>query len=221
MVLEIVEVFMFTGIIEAVCRVQGVSAVGGGLKLAIEMGKIAQEVKIGDSIAVNGVCLTASAIKQNNVEFDVSGESLAKTTLQKLKVGSQVNIERAMRADARFGGHFVQGHIDAVSKICKTQKEGDFWRFSFAVSDEIKGGLVAKGSIAIDGVSLTLAEIDKNNFIAAIIPATFGNTIFKNYKVGDSVNIETDILCRIVRSQLENMLPGKTMTFDKLKEMGF
>ncbi|MFA6177088.1 MAG: riboflavin synthase, partial [Phycisphaerae bacterium] len=151
-----------------------------------------------------------------------SGESLAKTTLQKLKVGSQVNIERAMRADARFGGHFVQGHIDAVGKVGKIQKQGDFWRFSFAVSDEIKGGLVAKGSIAIDGVSLTLAAIDKNNFSVAIIPATFENTIFKNYKVGDSVNIETDILCRIVRSQLENMLPNKSsMTIEKFKEMGF
>ena len=220
--MRIIEVFMFTGIIEAVCRVQGVSAAGGGLKLAVEAGKIAPETKIGDSIAVNGVCLTASAIKQNVAEFDVSGESLAKTTLQKLKVGSQVNIERAIRADARFGGHFVQGHIDAVGKISKIQKQGDFWRFIFSVSDEIKGGLVAKGSIAIDGVSLTLAEIDKNNFSTAIIPVTFENTIFKNYKVSDSVNIETDILCRIVRSQLENILPGKSsMTIEKFKEMGF
>ncbi|MFA6186716.1 MAG: riboflavin synthase [Phycisphaerae bacterium] len=212
---------MFTGIIEAVCRVQAVSAAKGGLKLAVEIGKIAPEVKIGDSIAVNGVCLTASAIKQNIVEFDVSGESLSKTTLEKLKTGSHVNIERAMRADARFGGHFVQGHIDVIGKITKIQKEGDFWRFNFSVSDEIKGGLVAKGSIAIDGVSLTLAGIDKNNFSVAIIPATFENTIFKNYKVGDSVNIETDILCRIIQRQLENMLPNKTMTIDKLKEMGF
>lgn len=212
---------MFTGIIEAVCRVQGVSAAAGGLRLAVEMGKIAPEIKIGDSIAVNGVCLTASAIKQNIIDFDVSGESLSKTTLEKLKTGSQVNIERAMRADARFGGHFVQGHIDAVSKISKIQKQGDFWRFSFSVSDEIKIGLVAKGSIAIDGVSLTIAEIDRNNFSAAVIPATFEDTIFKNYKVGDSANIETDILCRIVRTQIENLLPNKSMTFDKLKEMGF
>jgi riboflavin synthase len=221
-VLKIVEVLMFTGIIEAVCRVQAVSAAAGGLKLAVELGKIAPEVKIGDSIAINGVCLTASAIKQNIVEFDVSGESLSKTTLEKSKAGSHVNIERAMKADARFGGHFVQGHIDALGKINKIQKQGDFWRFSFSVSDEIKSGLVAKGSIAIDGVSLTIAEIDKNNFSAAIIPATFENTIFKNYKVGNSVNIETDILCRIIRRQLENMLPNKSsMTFDKLKEMGF
>jgi riboflavin synthase len=183
---------MFTGIIEAVCRVQAVSAARGGLKLAVEMGKIAPEVRIGDSIAVNGVCLTASAIRQNVIEFDVSAESLAKTTLEKLKVGSQINIERAMKADARFGGHFVQGHIDAIGKISKIQKEGDFWRFSFSVSDEIKGGLVAKGSIAIDGASLTIAEIEKNNFSAAIIPATFENTIFKNYKLGDSANIETE-----------------------------
>ena len=217
-----VEVVMFTGIIEAVCKVQSVLSARGGLKLAVETGKIASEVKIGDSVAVNGVCLTASAIRQNAVEFDVSGESLVKTTLEKLKTGSQVNVERAMQAADRLGGHFVQGHIDAVGKVSKIQKEGDFWRFAFAVDDEIKDCLVPKGSIAVDGASLTIAQTEGKNFTVAVIPATFEKTIFKNYNLGDLVNIETDILCRIIKKQLENILPNKTgVTIEKLKEAGF
>ncbi len=139
-----------------------------------------------------------------------------------MKAGSQVNIERALKADDRFGGHFVSGHIDAIGNVKKIEKKGDFWLFSFETPKDIKDYLIAKGSIAIDGVSLTIADVKDNNFTAAIIPATFENTIFKNYKVGDSVNIETDIICRTVKKQLENIIGNKQgLTMDKLKEMGF
>jgi len=210
---------MFTGIIESVCRAVSTVRQGGGIRLEIDLG---QAVKFGDSIAVNGVCLTVAGLKGNLAEFDVSGETLTKTVLGNLRAGALVNIERAMSANDRFGGHFVQGHIDAVGKIKKIERKGDFWQFVFESPKEILDCIISKGSIAIDGVSLTIADIEKNSFSVAIIPATFENTIFKNYKVGDSVNIETDIICRIVKKQLENILPNKSnLTVDKLKELGF
>ena len=127
-----------------------------------------------------------------------------------------------MLANGRFGGHFVQGHIDNIGKIKKIEKKGEFWQFVFEAPKDIMDYIVPKGSIAIDGTSLTIANIEKNNFSTAVIPTTFENTIFKNYKVGDSVNIETDMLCRIVRKQLENILPDKSnLTIDKLKGVGF
>jgi riboflavin synthase len=209
---------MFTGLIESVCKIS--SAVGGlsGMKLYINLGK---EAKIGDSVAINGVCLTISRFQGQSAEFEVSGETVSRTTLKNLKTAASVNIERAMSANDRFGGHFVQGHIDAVGKIKKIERKGDFWEFVFESPKELKDYLIPKGSIAIDGVSLTIAGIENNNFSTAIIPTTFENTIFKYAKVGDAVNIETDILCRIVRTQLENILPGKNLTIDKLKEIGF
>ncbi|MDD5011404.1 MAG: riboflavin synthase [Phycisphaerae bacterium] len=210
---------MFTGIIESVCRVVSTGRQGGGMRVEIDLG---QAVKSGESVAVNGVCLTAVSPKGNTAQFDVSGETLTKSTLCSLKTGSAVNIERAMSANDRFGGHFVQGHIDAVGKIKKIERKGDFWRFVFEAPKEILDNIVPKGSIAIDGVSLTITDIENNNFAAAIIPATFENTIFKNYRLGDSVNIETDIICRIVKKQLEKILPDKSnLTIDKLKELGF
>jgi riboflavin synthase len=210
---------MFTGLIEAVCRINSAMSRAGGIRLQIELNK---DVKPGESVAVNGVCLTVSSIKGNMVEFDVSGQTLANTTLDSLKLGAFVNIERAMSPNDRFGGHFVQGHIDIVGKIKKIEKKGEFWQFSFDIPKEITGCLIPKGSIAVDGVSLTIADVQNQNFSAAIIPTTFENTIFKNYKTGDSVNIETDILCRIIKKQLENILPDKSnLTVDKLIDLGF
>jgi riboflavin synthase len=210
---------MFTGLIESVCKASFAAGKKDGLKLQINL---REAVKIGESVAINGTCLTVAKFKGNTAEFDVSGETLSKTTLKSLEIGSSVNIERAMTANDRFGGHFVQGHIDAIGKIKKIEKKGDFWMFTFETPKEIHDYLIPKGSIAVDGVSLTIADIEKNNFSISVIPATFKNTIFKNYKAGDSVNIETDILCRIVKKQLENILPNKSnLTIDKLKENGF
>ncbi len=210
---------MFTGLIESVCRVS--TAVGriGGMRLGIDLG---QAVKGGDSIAVNGVCLTVAGLKGTVAEFDVSAETLSKTMLGGLKTSSQVNIERAVQAADRFGGHFVQGHIDTVGKIKKIEKKGDFWIYAFEAGKEISDFLVSQGSIAVDGVSLTIADIKDDNFTVAVIPATFNNTIFKDYKIGDSVNIETDVICRVVKKQLDNILGHKQgLTVEKLKDTGF
>jgi riboflavin synthase len=210
---------MFTGLIETVCKVSLSVSKTGGIRLTINLG---WDVKCGDSIAVNGVCLTATGLKGTVAEFDVSAETLSKTTLGKLKACSEINIERALKADDRLGGHFVQGHIDTIGKVKKIEKKGDFRVYAFEVGKEISDFLVSKGSIAVDGVSLTIADVEKSNFSAAIIPATFENTIFKNYKVNDMVNVETDIICRMVKKQLDNVLGQKQgLTVEKLKEMGF
>ena len=230
---------MFTGLIESVYRVGSVISKAGGMRLAVNLG---QAVKCGDSIAVNGVCLTVAGLKGAVAEFDVSGETLSKTTLGNLKAGSLVNIERAMQTLDRFGGHFVQGHIDAIGKVKKIEKKGEFWIYTFEVPKEILDYIIPKGSIAVDGVSLTIVDIQEQSFTVAIIPVTFEKTIFKNYKAGDSVNIETDVICRVVKKQLDNISASassfvKTMedkkamadrlgnerglTIEKLKEMGF
>jgi riboflavin synthase len=210
---------MFTGLIEAVSKVGSAVSKIGGMRLGINFGLT---TKCGDSIAINGVCLTVSSLKGTVAEFDVSGETLSKTTLGNLKAGSLVNIERAMLANDRFGGHFVQGHIDAIGSVKKIEKKGEFWIYVFKVGKDILDYIIPKGSIAVDGVSLTIAGTEGQNFTVAIIPVTFEKTIFKNYKVGDSVNIETDIICRIVKKQMDNILPNKSnLTIDKLKEFGF
>ncbi|OHB53578.1 MAG: riboflavin synthase subunit alpha [Planctomycetes bacterium GWF2_42_9] len=209
---------MFTGLIEKICKVAAVIGGSSGMKLQINLGL---DAKIGDSIAINGICLTISRFQGGVAEFEVSGETVSRTTLKDLKTGAMGNIERAMSAGGRFGGHFVQGHIDAVAKIKKIERRGDFWHFVFENPKEIKDFLIPKGSVAIDGVSLTIAEVSDNSFSIAIIPTTFDGTIMKYYKTGDMVNIETDILCRIVRTQLVNILPNKNLTMDKLKGLGF
>lgn len=210
---------MFTGLIESVCKVGSCVGNGQGMKLQLDIGK---DVKIGDSVAINGVCLTVSKLQASNAQFDVSGETAASSTLKNLKPASYVNIERAMSIGDRFGGHFVQGHIDAVGKVKKIERKGDFWQFVFEGTREIKNYLIPKGSIAIDGVSLTIADVQDFTFSVAVIPTTFESTIFKYYKVGDLVNIETDILCRIIKKQLENILPNNAnLTIDKMKEIGF
>jgi riboflavin synthase len=209
---------MFTGLIEKVCKVGAVIGGTSGMKLQINLGF---DAKIGDSIAINGTCLTISRFQGGVAEFEVSGETVSRTTLKNLKTGVMVNIERAMSVGERFGGHFVQGHIDAAGKIKKIERRGEFWHFVLESPKEIKDYLIPKGSIAIDGISLTIAEVGDNSFSVAIIPTTFDGTIMKYYKAGDAVNIETDILCRIVRTQLENILPKKNMTIDKLKNFGF
>ena len=213
---------MFTGLIESVCKV--VSAVGtaGGIRLAVDLGRTGETVESGDSIAINGTCLTIASIRGTVAEFDVIAETLSKTTLGNLKIGSPVNVERAMQVTDKFGGHFVQGHIDAVGKVKKIEKKGDSRLFVFQTNSDVLDYIIPKGSMAVDGVSLTITDVEKNGFGVAIIPATYENTIFKNYKVGDSVNIETDIICRIVKKQLDNILPNKQgLSVEKLKEMGF
>ena len=213
---------MFTGIIETIGSVVSASPKAGGMTLGVRLEMVAEGTKLGDSIAVNGVCLTVTALSGEIAQFDVGGESLSRTTLKTIRTGGRVNLERAMPAGGRFGGHVVQGHIDGVGKIVSIQKQGDFAVFTVEPPKELLDEIIVKGSIALDGISLTVASIAGTTFSTAIIPETLSRTLWGQSKIGDAVNIETDILIKAVRKQLEKILPNKSnLTEDKLKALGF
>ncbi len=213
---------MFTGLIETICTVRSVRQSGGTMLLSIDLGELADDGRIGDSIAINGVCLTIARLEGGIATFELSGETLAKSTLGKLKPSSQVNIERAIRAADRFGGHFVQGHIDGTATIKAIDKRGRFADMKFAAEPELLDQMVVKGSVAVDGISLTIASMDQNSFSVALIPETLKKTTLSKVKIGDEVNIETDIIVKTIKKQLEKILPQKqSLTAEKLKELGF
>jgi len=212
---------MFTGIIEAICKVTTAVGSAGSMKLSIELAGLAEGCKAGDSIAVNGVCLTVAGLQGSIAAFDISGETLVKTTLGSLKSGSQVNIERAIKADGRFGGHFVLGHIDGTATIKTIEKRGHFSNMTFAAGKGLLDCMIAKGSVAIDGISLTVAEFNKDGFTVALIPETLKRTTLGIAKISDKVNIETDMIVKAVKKHLEQILPKQGLTIEKLKSLGF
>ncbi|MHC4111841.1 MAG: riboflavin synthase [Planctomycetota bacterium] len=213
---------MFTGLIEQVCVVKSGRRSGDSMELAIDLGKMAGESKIGDSITISGACLTVSRLTGNLATFDVSGETLAKSNLGRLTAGSKVNVELSMKIGDRFGGHIVQGHVDGVATIKAIEKHDKFVDISFEVEGELVGQMVVKGSVAVDGISLTIASVEGSSFRVAIIPETLKRTTLGEARIGDVVNIETDIISKTIKKQLENILPqGQTLTVEKLKQLGF
>lgn len=213
---------MFTGIIESIGTVRSTRPAGSGKVLAVDLGKLAEDAKIGDSIAINGVCLTISRLNGTVGDFDVSGETLAKSTTGNLTAGAKVNLERAMPANGRFGGHIVLGHIDSTATVKKISQKGDFLEMTFTASPNLLDEMVTKGSVAINGISLTIAEMDDNAFSIALIPTTLKDTTLAQTKAGDMVNIETDMLIKAIKKQLQKIIPdSKGLTAQKLKELGF
>jgi riboflavin synthase len=213
---------MFTGIIETLGKVKAVRKTAAGMTLSVELGNFAQTSKIGDSISVNGVCLTISKLSGTAADFDISSETLVRSTVSKLTTGAIVNIELSMKADGRFGGHFVLGHVDGTGKIKDIRKKGDFYDVVFSVSKELFDEIVVKGSVAVDGISLTVAAMDRDCFTVAVIPVTWEKTNMAGLKIGDSVNIETDIIVKAIKKQISLLVePGKGLTVEKLTEMGF
>ena len=212
---------MFTGIIETVGQVKGFQRIGAGGKITVNISDIIEGVKLGDSIAVNGVCLTVSNISGPMADFDVSGETLGKAGTGKLNAGSKVNLERAMMAGGRFGGHIVQGHVDGTATLRSIDRKGDFYDVWFTAQKVLLDEMVSKGSVAVDGISLTVAEMDSNGFKVAVIPTTWQETTLGNTKTGDSVNIETDIIIKTIKKQINNIIPGGAMSVDKLRGLGF
>lgn len=213
---------MFTGLVETICMVRSIRSSGDSTLLELDMGELATECRTGDSIAVSGVCLTVAGIEGALMSFDVSAETRAKSTLGRLRPSSQVNIERAMKATDRFGGHFVQGHVDGMAVIGEINKHGKYADISFAADAGLLENMVAKGSVAVDGVSLTIANIDQNGFRIAIIPETLRRTTLDRAKTGDWVNIEIDIIVKTIKRQLENILPKtEPLTAERLRQLGF
>jgi len=199
---------MFTGLVETVGEVIEVKPTTAGFRLHVRT-DLASELTPGDSLAVNGVCLTVVAADDGGVYADVSPETARVTALGGLKRGSQLNLERPMRADARIGGHFVQGHVDATGTVDEIRQEGDSWWVTIRFPAALAAYIVRKGSIAVDGISLTVAGVDDKRFDVQIIPYTWQHTNLRGITVNDVVNLECDILGKYVQRAMEVTAPGR------------
>jgi riboflavin synthase len=198
---------MFTGIIETVGEVAEIKPTTSGLRLRL-ITILSPELTPGDSLAVNGVCLTVVSADPDGVHMDISPETLRVSSLGGLRRGSGVNLERPMRADSRVGGHFVQGHVDATGTIEEIRRDGDCWWVTVKFPAALAAHIVRKGSIAIDGISLTVAGVDDRRFDVQIIPFTWEHTTLKVAKVNDLVNLESDMLGKYVLRAME-VVKGK------------
>ena len=208
---------MFTGIIEELGKVIRLS----DSQITISAQTVLNGTKIGDSIAVNGVCLTVIRIDKTSFDADISPETKRITTLKNLRTGSAVNLERALAADGRFGGHIVSGHIDGTGRSKYIKKDGDFYNIGIELPYELSKYVAKKGSIAVNGISLTIAGIDENLIEIAVIPHTFENTNLKDLNIGDYVNIETDILAKYVEKFLSTSDNKSGISMEFLTEHGF
>ena len=212
---------MFTGIIEEVGTIKKLPTGDGQIIIAAK--KILTDVKIGDSIAVNGICLTVTDYAAHYFAADVMPETLRRTSLTALSAGDVVNLERAVTPSSRLGGHIVNGHIDGTGKIVTLQKERNALLLTVAAEPKILRGIVPKGSVALDGISLTVAAIRPGNFTVSLIPQTLSSTNLAHKTAGDLLNIETDIIGKYVEKLLDgqNSAVYNTLTEDFLREHGF
>ncbi len=193
---------MFTGLIEEVGRVRWIRATDGGTQLQVAAPTIAKGLQAGESVAVNGCCLTATAIRQGYLTFDLLEETLARTNLRALRPESSINLERALAATARLGGHFVQGHIDATARVIAYAASGAEHRLEVELPAAFARYAALKGSVALNGVSLTIAELHPASFVAWIIPHTHRQTNFESLQPNDLLNVEFDILAKYVERML-------------------
>ncbi|RKZ97034.1 MAG: riboflavin synthase [Gammaproteobacteria bacterium] len=211
---------MFTGIIAAIGKIEVVQAKGGDLRLQVSTQQLdLADVKLGDSVAINGVCLTVVDISGATLSFDVSRESLDRTSLGAVQTGSEVNLEKALAVGDRLGGHFVSGHVDGLGTVISRQESARSVQFRFEVPTGLERYIAEKGSICIDGTSLTVNNVADNWFEVNIIPHTMQETIMSNYQVGTKVNLEVDLIARY----LERLLPQQDagITHETLLRNGF
>jgi riboflavin synthase len=197
---------MFTGIVEAVGSVEAVEPAGDLLRLVVRAPELAREARVGDSIAVRGACLTVTRAEAGRLHFEAVRETLSRTVLGELAAGSPVNLERALRAGARLDGHIVQGHVDGVGRVRELRREGEQVQLFVECPAEVAEHLVEKGSVAIDGVSLTVVGAQGDGFDVALIPHTLAATTLGALRAGDRVNLEVDVLAKYVRRSVERIL---------------
>ena len=212
---------MFTGIVETTGTISATRATAGGRRLRADVGSMAGELSLGASVCVSGVCLTVAAVSGRFLEFDVIKETLDRSTLGLKRVGDRVNLERSLRADGRLDGHFVQGHVDGsavVDRVIASPREHVVW---LRPGMGITPYLIPKGSIAVDGVSLTIADVSDDAFSVALIPTTLERTTFGSLVAGDRVNLESDIIARTVVHHLSRLPTAAGLSFDTLREAGF
>jgi len=211
---------MFTGIIETVGKVAGIETKGNYRMLTVEPRKMFDNLELGESIAVDGCCLTVTEFDKRTFTAEASQESLSLTIIGNYEIGSSVNLERALTAGSRLGGHFVQGHVDCIGKLIEIKQIGESLVAGVEYPGEFGPYLVAKGSIAISGISLTVNELEGNRFWVNIIPHTSGNTTVESWKAGDKLNLEFDIIGKYIARQMA-AVNRKELTIDKLIEAGW
>lgn len=211
---------MFTGIIEEIGKVERIQKDSRNCKLSIKASKILTDIHLGDSIAVNGTCLTVTHFNHQAFTVDVMNETWSRTALTLLKHGSEVNLERALSVNGRLGGHVVTGHIDGTGKISSIKKDDNAVWYQINTQKEILDLIVEKGSITIDGISLTVAKVSKVNFSVSVIPHTLEQTILKSKQVGSTVNLENDILGKYVQKLMDNS-PKSEISKELLYQNGF
>lgn len=215
---------MFTGIIEELGKIAAFERRGDGARIKVAAQTVTKDSKEGDSISVNGVCLTAIDIKSDSFSADVSGETLKRSTLGRLNTGAKVNLERAVTPTMRLGGHIVQGHVDAAGTFLQAAEAGDFWTVRVGFPAEIAKYLIYKGSVSVEGISLTVANLADDYFEVAVIPKTWDLTNLHRLKNGDAVNLEVDMIGKYVeRLMFYRQTNEKSggITMDKLNELGF
>ena len=217
---------MFTGIIEELGRVRSVEKRGEGVRMTVEARTVTEGTREGDSIAVNGVCLTALEVSRESFAADGSRETLQRSTLGGLRAGSPVNLERAVTPETRLGGHIVQGHVDGRGRFLSAEEHGGSWTVRVAYPREIAQYLVFKGSVAVEGISLTIAALADDHFEVAVIPKTWTVTNFSHLRPGNSVNLEADIIAKYVERILSVGPRGggaaaSGLTLEKLDELGY
>jgi len=214
---------MFTGIIEEVGKVVSIKEEHGTRRLTVAASKLIHDVKKGDSIAVSGVCLTAVGITPNSVGFDLADETWHRTSLSRMHEGALVNLELPMRADGRFGGHIVQGHVDGTGEFVGLERipdAEDYW-LRIRIPKELERYVIFKGSLSIEGISLTVAKIEGAEVTVAIIPHTCQMTNLQSLKVGDPVNLEVDMIAKYVEKMMKGESGNSPLTLEKLVEQGF
>jgi riboflavin synthase len=214
---------MFTGIVEYVGKVESLQTSAQGSRLCVNAGPLAAALAISGSIAVNGCCLTIVEIHGDTFAADLSSETLWRTAFGELQRGARVNLERPLTAGKEFGGHFMQGHVDGIGRVARVDPDGANWWLGVRLPSELLRYVAMKGSIAIDGISLTVANLATDFVEAAIIPFTYANTNLQALRPGDAVNIEADILAKYLERLLETRRPAaaSTLTLERLVEEGF
>jgi riboflavin synthase len=212
---------MFTGIVEEIGMMKAIQKGGDWCKLTIRASSILEDVKLGDSIAVNGVCLTVTHFTKDQFIVDVMPDTMTKTSLAALKTGSQVNLERAMAADGRFGGHFVSGHVDGTGIILSRKPYGNAVLFDIGAPKELLNYMIPKGSIAVDGISLTIVVVGTQSFQLSIIPHTLEQTVLALKQAGDIVNLECDMVGKYIEKFVQNRQSKGQLTESFLAEHGF
>ena len=211
---------MFTGIIEEIGKIKVIQKIGKNNSLTISCNRILEDMKLGDSIAVNGICLTVSRFDNKSFTADVMQVTIQKSNLGKCRAGEYVNMERALQLKSRLGGHLVSGHIDGTGKIMSITKNENAKIYKIQINSEQRKYMIAEGSICIDGISLTISELEQDHLTISIIPETMKNTILQYKKPGDTINIESDMLGKYLYNFLQKK-STKDISIDFLSENGY